>query len=473
MTKPHHIAVIDIGKTNVKLALVDLDRLEEVAVVTRPNTVLAGPPWPHFDLEGHWAFLLGALRSFHAEHGIDAISTTTHGASAVLLDEHGELVAPMLDYEHDGPDSLKDAYDALRPSFSESGSPRLPMGLNLGAQLHWIFTTRPELKERTAAILTYPQYWGYRLTGHIASDVSSLGCHTDLWNPHARGYSSLPARLGICEKMASARPATDILGTIQPAIAKATGLPETTPVHVGIHDSNASLLPHLMDSTPPFSVISTGTWVIAMAVGGDPIELDPAKDTLINVNAYGEPVPSARFMGGREYEIAMQGHKIVATEDDLRDVLDQGIYLLPALQNDSGPVMGYGARWIGEEPPVGTGLRAAAVSLYLAMVSAHCLTMIGHRGSIIAEGPFTRNNLYLDMLSTATDSPVRSCTTSTGTSIGAALLATSDFNERLPATLHHPRMKLRAYAEAWRDHLATHTQEPQRLHPAQRARSGR
>ena len=96
-----------------------------------------------------------------------------------------------------------------------------------------------------------------------------------------------------------ARPATDILGTIRPEIAARTGLPTSIPVYVGIHDSNASLLPHLLGSKPPFSVISTGTWVIAMSVGGKEVALDPKRDTLINVNAFGNPVPSARFMGGR------------------------------------------------------------------------------------------------------------------------------------------------------------------------------
>ena len=84
MTSPKHIAVIDIGKTNAKLALVDATRMEEIAVETRPNTVRPGPPWPHFDLDGHWDFLLGALTHMQADHGIDAISVTTHGAAAVL-----------------------------------------------------------------------------------------------------------------------------------------------------------------------------------------------------------------------------------------------------------------------------------------------------------------------------------------------------------------------------------------------------
>ena len=145
MMPPRHIAVIDIGKTNAKLALVDLPTLTEIDVVTRPNHVLPGPPWPHFDVDGHWAFLLEALGRFHRSHRIDAISVTTHGACAALLDADGRLAAPILDYEHDGPAERVVAYDALRPSFARTGSPRLAGGLNVGAQLDWQFHRDPAL----------------------------------------------------------------------------------------------------------------------------------------------------------------------------------------------------------------------------------------------------------------------------------------------------------------------------------------
>ena len=168
------IAVIDIGKTNAKLAVVDPDTLTELAVATRPNTVLQGPPWPHFDVDGHWAFLLDALSDFHRDFGISAISVTTHGACAALIGHDGRLAAPVLDYEHDGPDSLATEYDAVRPPFSETGSPRLSVGLNLGAQLFWQFHINPGLLRQVRQVVTYPQYWGYRLTGVAATDVTSL-----------------------------------------------------------------------------------------------------------------------------------------------------------------------------------------------------------------------------------------------------------------------------------------------------------
>lgn len=453
---PAHVAVIDIGKTNAKLALVDMSDLSEIAVTTRANAVLPGPPWPHFDIEGIWGFLLGALADFHRSHGIDAISVTTHGASAVLLAGDGSLAAPMLDYEHPGPDDLASEYDALRPDFAETGSPRLGMGLNVGAQLHWQFATDPGLRDRVHRIVTYPQFWGFRLTGEAATDVTSLGCHTDLWNPGQGAFSALVDGLGIAELLAAPRKPGDILGPILPEIATRTGLAPDAPVLCGIHDSNASLLPHVLANSPPFSVVSTGTWVIAMSVGGRPVTLDPARDMLINVNALGDPVPSARFMGGREFTLSGAGDCPTPTEAEFSDLLRSGVLLLPALEPGSGPFRGQSARWIGPEPD--GAARAAAVACYLALVTDTCLGQTGHDGPILVEGPFAANRPYLRMLAAATGSPVHVSGGVTGTSQGAALLWNA---ARKPAT--HPQVidpaadplvgDMQAYRDLWHSHL--------------------
>ena len=457
MTAPRHVAVIDIGKTNAKLALVETATLTETAVMTRPNRVLPGPPWPHFDLDGHWQFLLSGLAEFHRAHGIDAISVTTHGASCVLLDAAGNLAAPMLDYEHPGPEALHAEYDALRPPFAETGSPRLPKGLNLGAQLHWIFATDAGLRDRTATILTYPQYWGFRLTGIAATDASSLGCHTDLWNPHEGRLSALAARLGIAERIAPTLPSTAVLGPVRPEITRATGLSEGTPVHCGIHDSNASLLPHVLTRTAPFSVVSTGTWVISMAMGGRPVALDPGRDTLVNVNALGAAVPSARFMGGREFEMLMAGQTIAPTDTDIAAVLARGTMLLPAVVGESGPFQGRPAQWLPEEPAAGSAGRMAAVSFYLALMTAECLRLIGHAGTVVVEGPFARNPDFCRMLAIAAGSPVESAAGLTGTSQGAALLAApgaARVSSRSVAVDPERAAALARYAALWRDRLA-------------------
>ncbi len=453
MTAPRHIAVIDIGKTNAKLALVDLPTLTEIAVITRPNHVMPGPPWPHFDTEGTWNFLLDGLRQFHRDHRVDAISATTHGASAALLGPDGNLAAPILDYEHDGPGTCADVYDAIRPPFVQTGSPRLTNGLNVGAQLHWQFLVDPSLHARTAHILTYPQYWTHRLTGVIASDVTSMGCHTDLWAPREARPSDLIDTLDIAGKIAPVRKSTDILGPILPDIAAATGLARDTPVACGIHDSNASLYPHILGQQGTFSVVSTGTWVIVMAMGGQDVTLDPARDMLMNVNARGEAVPSARFMGGREFELIQQGHPISISTEDVNSVLADSLMLLPAVESSTGPFQGHPMRWAGgTEPETGSGRRALALSWYLALMSGTCLDLAGANGPTIVEGPFAQNPWYLTMLAAATGRPVRASRSATGTSFGAALLfgatdALAKPEEVAPAA---NAIELANYAREWR-----------------------
>lgn len=452
MTTIRHVAVIDIGKTNAKLALVDLETLTEIAVVTRPNTVLPGPPWGHFDTEGQWHFLLDALGTFHQDHRVDAISVTTHGASIVLLDANGNLAAPILDYEQPIPTETAKEYDQIRPPFAQTGSPRLADGLNVGAQLHYQFSQDATLLQRTQTIVGYPQYWGYRLTGQVAFDVTSIGCHTDLWSPDRASFSSLVEELDIEDKMAPARNSRDVLGTILPEIAEKTGLAKDTPVSVGIHDSNASLYPYILAQDAPFSVVSTGTWVIVMAIGGMTSGLDPKRDTLVNVNALGDPVPSARFMGGREYELIQAGQNTTPNAQDVAAVLDSALMILPAVEPSTGPFQGRTMRWTGPEPDAASGERAAALSFYLAMMTDTCLTLTGAKGPTIVEGPFAHNQEYRTMLAAATGGPVLYSQASTGTSIGAALLFSNENTpgSAIPDAVADVPPEYVAYAKAWR-----------------------
>jgi sugar (pentulose or hexulose) kinase len=422
MTEIRHVAVIDIGKTNAKVALVDLASMREVALRRMANDAVPDGPYPHHDIERLWAFILDSLADINREQRIDAISITTHGATAALIDRSGGLALPVLDYEFDGPDILAQSYDAIRPPFAETGTPRLPAGLNLGAQFVWQQKSFPAAFAKVAAILMYPQYWGFRLTGFAANEVTSLGCHTDLWNPWNADFSSLVDRLGWRPLMAPVRPAKDRLGPILLALAKQTGLGPQTPVFCGLHDSNASLLPHLLSDRPPFSVVSTGTWVVSMAVGGRQTTLDPARDTLVNVNAFGDAVPSARFMGGREFSLLTEGQPEGWTEDDVAHVLARYTRLLPATQQGSGPFPHHAAIWLDADR-ITSGQRFAAISFYLAVMTAACLDLIGADGPTIIEGPFARNRLFTRMLAAATARPVIASEAATGTSMGAALLA--------------------------------------------------
>ncbi|MEP3280102.1 MAG: FGGY-family carbohydrate kinase [Stappiaceae bacterium] len=425
MKDKKHVAVIDIGKTNAKLVLVDMFDLREVAVLSQPNPVLPGPPYPHYDTDSLWQFIVGSLKDLQRDLGVDAITITTHGASGALLDGEGGLATPVLDYEYDGPDEIKGEYEVVRPGFAETGSPRLPGGLNLGAQLFWQFRTFPEIRSRTRTIVTYPQYWGWRLTGVAVNEVTSLGCHTDLWCPQERRFSSMVEHEGWLSLMAPLRKASDILGPIKGSIAEQTGLDPATAVYCGLHDSNASLVPHLVFRKAPFSVVSTGTWVISMAIGGRRVPLDPGRDLLINVNAFGDPVPSARFMGGREFERLSEGILPEFTEEDVEEVLQRGAMLLPAVEMRSGPFQGRQMRWTVELSSLTDGQRFVAISFYLALMTSVGLELAGAEGSTVIEGPFVANQAYLEMLAAATGRAVCGVV-GTGTSIGASLLTAAD-----------------------------------------------
>ena len=402
-------------------AKINADSLAEIGVRRTPNKADTSGPYPHHDVDRLWNFIVESLASLGKEHAIEAISVTTHGVTVVLLDRGGGLALPVLDYEHDGPDATRAEYTLVRPDFAETGSPALPIGLNVGPQLFWQQRSFPDDFARTATILMYPQYWTWRLSGVLANEVTSLGCHTDLWNPHAGDYSTLVDRMGWRPLFAPIRPADAVLGPLLPDIARRTGLPATTPVLCGIHDSNASLLPHLRSRAAPFAVVSTGTWVISMAIGGKKAPLDPARDTLINVSAFGEPVPSARFMGGREFEILFGSEPTQSSDADIGFVLDRGIMLLPSVQHGSGPFPSREARWIGPAD-LSPGQRTAAASFYLAMMTATCLELIGAEGPVIVEGPFARNRPFAQMLAAATGRPVLPQEGQAGTSVGAALL---------------------------------------------------
>lgn len=277
--------------------------------------------------------------------------------------------------------------------------------------------------------------------------MTSLGCHTDLWDPWRGQFSDLVERLGLAGKMAPARRANDVLGRLRPDLAARSGLRADTPVAVGIHDSNASLYPYVLGRRGAFSVISTGTWVVSMAMAGDAVALDPARDVLVNVNALGQPVPSARFMGGREYELIRKGDASPATEADRAAILRAGAMILPAVEPGSGPFQGRAMRWTAA-PGTG-GERMAALSWYLALMTDTCLGLTGARGPAIIEGPFARNPDYCAMLATLRPEGVEIASSATGTSAGAAMLcvkAASAPQTRAVA----PDPRLADYAARWR-----------------------
>jgi L-fuculokinase len=419
---PDALIVLDIGKTNAKLALIDAGG-KVLSEQRRPNAVLADGPYAHLDTDGLWDWMLATCRAFAALARVSAIVPVTHGATAALIDDGG-LVLPVLDYEAE----LPGVYYA-GPSYNETLSPRLQAGLNLGRQLAWLQARHPREFARTKHILMYPQYWAWRLCGVAASEATSLGCHTDLWNPRTQAYSTLVDRMGWSGLMPPLAPAHAVLGTLRPEIAAATWLPADCQVLCGIHDSNASLLRYLGRNEG--TVLSTGTWMIAAAFGTALDGLRERDDMLANTNALGQPVACMRFMGGREFgELAGAQPMTFGFDscgfDAVERLVARGTLALPCFAATGGPFAGRRGSIEGP-PPADARERYALATLYCVLMTDYCLDALGAAGPLAVEGSFTSNPWFGPLLAALRpQQPVTYSDDGSGTTCGGWMLRYRD-----------------------------------------------
>ncbi len=399
--------VLDIGKSNAKLVLID----SAGGVLARAHHANAAGPaqWEGRELAYRClgvaaleAWLMQAIPALAQRARIGRISITTHGAAFCALGSDG-LVLPPIDYEWDGYGDERTRFAAEVDGFDQTGSPQLPQGLTAGLQLHWLQRHMPEAWQKIRCWVPYPQVWAWWFSGVMATEVSSLGCHTALWSPRRAEFSHWARQRGIAALFAPVRPAWEVLGSVMPARARQLGLAADVQVHVGSHDSNACLARYLCRADDA-TVLSTGTWTIAMAAGA-PIEgLDARRDQLVNVAVTGSPVPTARFMGGREFDALCAGADPgLADESSLRQVLAQGWMAHPAFAESGGPFIGRHGTVTrdGQAAALGPlavpiGLRPALASLYGAEMSAWLLQRIsgGSMADVILEGPLVDNPVF-------------------------------------------------------------------------------
>ncbi len=450
-------AVLDVGKTHVKLHVVD-SALTSLFSRSTTNRVIDAQPYPHYDVDALWDWFCAVLREASAAFEIERLVVTTHGATAALVDPAAGLsglALPVMDYEFGAPGD-EAGYAAVRPDFADTFSPALPDGLNLGRQLFWQQLHCSEGWQRARYILPYPQYWVWRLTGVACAEVTSWGCHTDLWAPRHGHYSGLVDALAIRDKLPQRVDADAIVGTVTEEVAVQTGLVPGCEVVAGLHDSNASYLRYLARGDAPFAVLSTGTWVICLASAASLEQLDETRDMLANVDIHGAPVASARFMGGREFAaictLLDSDPDAAFTGADLQQLVDDAVYGVPGDRGGRGPFGGSG----GEVGGAAVG-GAALASLYCALLADHVLDLLQHTGDVIIEGAWLRNPLLCAVLAQLRPGQALWLSADeTGTVTGAAQLAlgVADAGVPLERVVPSSLRGLQAYRSAWRQRIA-------------------
>lgn len=445
--------VLDIGKSNVKASLWEAGRCLDVVGDPAP-----APRGHALDSEKMERWAEGALRRFATAGPVEAIVPVAHGATAVLVAK-GKVFAPPRDYEADIPVDERAAYERERDPFEHTGSPALPVGLNLGLQLYHLERSAGRWPKDLKIVL-WPQYWAWRLSGVLATEVTSLGCHTDLWDPLNRQYSGLAQRRGWVARFPEIRQAFEPLGTLAGDWAGRTGLPASCRVYCGLHDSNAALVAARGHArlSEDMTVLSTGTWFVAMRSlpKNAPVDLSrvPAgRDCLVNADILAQPVPSARFMGGRELEL-LAGIQAPGTGAECLScvpaLVRARVYAYPSFVLGVGPFPTALGGW--RNKPATPMEIAAAAQLYLALMADTSLSLIGSRGSLLIEGRFAAADVFTRALaSLRPQQQVYVCDLGDGVAYGAQRLL--DPGVVPPGELRRVEPlpeDLTAYAEQWR-----------------------
>ena len=325
MTHPRNIAVIDVGKTNVKLVVTDrAGAVLEMASAANP--VRPGPPWDHHDLPSLGPWVMETLAGLARRHPVAHVIPTGHGVGTVLVgadpdggDGSGTAL-PMMDYEQPCPEEVDAGYRARAGSFADRGSEVMQGSTHTARQLWRMQVERPEDVARAAHVLHIAQYWAWWLSGVPASEHSMMGAQSHLRNLVTGGWSPIVEENGWARLLPPFRPAWEVLGPVRPALARRYGLPEGIAVHTGAHDSSTNLYRYLAGGLDAFTLVSTGTWIVGLAPGLDVSGLSAEGGMSINSDMEGRPVAGALSMGAGEFvSVRSQRELLAASTPDTHD----------------------------------------------------------------------------------------------------------------------------------------------------------
>ena len=458
--RSQYVAVIDIGKTNKKVHIYGPD-LVLVDGRSRPfeSVVEDGIPWVPSEAIEEW--LLDTLATLNNRYPVRAISVTTHGATFACVDSSGALSIPVIDYTHEPGERFHDEFyrvagDRLALQ-RETATLELTALINAAQGIRFLQQYAPDRFARTESILLYPQYLSFRLTGRKAADYTYAGCHTYLFDFERMNWSAVADRLGVRRLLPDRLddPGT-VLGRIDPAVAGRTGIDPTATVTLGVHDSNASLLPYLVKKPDQDLIVnSTGTWCVAMhpesRVSFSDEEI--GKAVFFNISPLRHPVKTSILLGGLEFDTYTSllrerfGFRELPEFDPktYRDVIqERAEFILPAVVPGTGQFPDSAARVVdhGEtfglaEIQAGTRVPAlfsnarrafAVLNLSLAIQTVTALRRVGlSAGTVVyTEGGFRNNRDYNALLaSLVPEASFRLSGMPEATSFGAALLGWS------------------------------------------------
>ncbi|WP_282122132.1 FGGY family carbohydrate kinase [Algibacter mikhailovii] len=252
------IAVIDIGKTNKKIFLFNENFDTVYQNSTQFEEIEDEDGFPCDNIEAIELWVLNEIKKIQVQgvFKIKAINFSTHGASLIYLDKDGNRIAPLYNYlkplDIERFNSFYKSNGGVEEFSRKTASPAYGM-LNVGLQMLWIKTEKPEVWNKVHSILHYPQYLSFLFTKKIASDYTSVGAHTAIWDFDNMKYHNWLSDAHINLPMPT--------NGREAIITELNG--DKVAVGTGLHDSSSSIIP-VLEKESNFILLSTGTWIIAM-----------------------------------------------------------------------------------------------------------------------------------------------------------------------------------------------------------------
>jgi sugar (pentulose or hexulose) kinase len=446
------IAVFDIGKTNKKLILFDEDYRIVFETATRLTETNDADGFPCENRTALAQWVQQTLNGTSSLEGITikAINVSAYGASFVYLDEKLTPIGELTNYLKPYPDNLMDLFlakhDPHHRIFQETSSPKLG-NLNSGLQLFRMKYEQPEHYQQVRYALHLPQFISFLFSGKVHSELTTIGCHTLLWDFQKKRYHDWVKNESI-DKLFPSVVSCDHVDEINHGAMK---------VGVGMHDSSAALLPYLRFNDQPFLLISTGTWCITLNPFNDnPLtaqELDA--DCLCYLSVEGKPVKAARLFAGHEHDVMVQK---IAAHFNVSSDLHRSVRFQPALFNKFG-----GRSFLTSESTVTTinlsAFSQRELSAYSSFEEAyHQLMMDLVRQQYIStqlvlkdsavkriyvDGGFSNNEVFMNLLTQAfPDHEVFGASIPQASAIGAALAIHQHWNSK---PVRHDLIQLKGY----------------------------
>ena len=181
------ILIFDIGKTNKKVFVLDesYNVIYEQSAQLEETTDEDG--FPCEDVNALTLWVQSAYKDAIAVFGkkIKTVNCSAYGASLVHVDAGLNPIAPLYNYLKPFPvkllEKLYNDYGGEEAFSLGTSSPSLG-SLNSGLQLYRLKMEQPDLFEKIKYSLHLPQYISSIFSRQACSDLTSIGCHTALWD---------------------------------------------------------------------------------------------------------------------------------------------------------------------------------------------------------------------------------------------------------------------------------------------------